>query len=244
MAGNIAPNIITDNLVLYLDAANPNSYVSGSTSWRDISRNGVTGSLIGGSSYNALNGGAITFNGTNSYVLLPQSTPNQTYGNYSFSLWLNFTTTRTPASTSNFMIMEAQNLLLGGVDNYLYTLSNTTVPGLNGRMGFQTFNPLSTAYTTTNTWIGGQWYNIVCTYDISISRQSIYVNGILEGSATIANCYFNTNTFFGLGAYSDTVNPRQWYFNGKISNFIVYARTLSATEILQNYNATKTRFSL
>lgn len=242
MSGKIISNIVSDNLVLYLDAANTKSYISGSTSWNDISKNVYTGSLINGPTFSSANEGSIVFDGINDYVLLPQSTPNQTIGNYSFSLWLSFTTTRTSASTSNFMIMEAQNLLLGGVDNYLYTLSNSIVPGGNGRMGFQTFNPLSTVYTTTNTWIRDQWYNIVCTYDISTSTQSIYVNGILEGTTTIASCYFNTNTFFGLGGYSDTVNPRQWFFNGKISNFTVYSKTLSATEILQNYNFLKNRF--
>jgi hypothetical protein len=221
------PNIIANDLILYLDAANPLSYVSGSTSWKDISRNEVIGTLISGSSYNASNGGAITFNGTDSYILLPQSTPNQTYGNYSFSVWFSFTTTRNSSSTSNSMIMEAQNTLLGGVDNYLYALSNATAAGTNGRIGFQTFNPLSILYTTTNTWTGGQWYNITCTYDITTSRQSIYVNGILENFTTIANCYFNTNTYFGLGAY--TTPPRTWFFNGRMSNFTVYARTLSAT---------------
>jgi hypothetical protein len=240
MSGKIISNIVSDNLVLYLDAANTKSYISGSTSWNDISKNVYTGSLINGPTFSSANEGSIVFDGINDYVLLPQSTPNQTIGNYSFSVWLNFTTTRTPSSTSNFMIMEAQNNIIGGTDNYLYTLNNATVPGTNGRMGFQTFEPLSTVYTTTSTWVGGQWYNIVCTYDISTSKQSIYVNGILEGTATIANCYFNTNSYFSLGVY--TFTQRQWFFNGQISNFILHNKTLSSQEILQNYNFLKNRF--
>lgn len=234
--------IVTDGLVLNMDAGFTPSYSSSGVTWYDLSYGQNDGTLINGPTFNPDNEGSIVFDGINSYVSLPQSTPNQTYGNYSFSLWLSFTTTRTPSSTSNSMIMEAQNTLLGGVDNYLYALSNSTVAGTNGRIGFQTFNPLSTVYTTTNTWVGGQWYNIVCTYNISTSTQSIYVNGVLEGSATIASCYFNTNTYFGIGAYS--VPPRQWFFNGKISNFVVYSKTLSTQEILQNYNVTKGRFGL
>jgi hypothetical protein len=245
MSFNFSPKISSlDSLIYYLDASNTKSYISGSTTWYDISRTMINSTLVNGPTFNSANGGSIVFDGTNDYVIIPQITTNQTIGNYSFSVWLNLTTTRTSSSASNFMIMEAQNLLLGGVDNYLYLLSNSTVPGGNGRMGFQTFNPLSTVYTTTNTWVGNQWYNIVCTYDISTSKQSIYVNGVLEGSTTIANCYFNTNTFFGLGGYSDTVNPRQWFFNGKISNFMIYKKTLSSDEILKNYNATKTKFGL
>jgi hypothetical protein len=235
-------NIGINDLIVYLDVANPKSYVSGSDSWSNIINPNLTGSLLNNPAFSPTNGGSIVFNGSNNYVLLPQSTPNQTIGKYSFSIWLRFTNTMTPSHTSNFTIVEAQNTLLGGVDNYLSLLSNATVANTNGRMLFQTFNPLNLLYTTTNTWIGGQWYNIVCTYDISTSRQSIYVNGVLENFATIANCYFNTNTYFGLGAY--TAPPRTWFFNGQISSFMIYSKTLSAQEILQNYNTTKTRFSL
>ena len=235
------PNIVTNGLILNLDAANTKSYISGSTSWVDLSRRN-NGTLVNGPTFSSLNGGSIVFDGVDDCVLLPQSTVNQTVGYYSFSVWVSFTTTRDSSSTSNSMIMEAQNTLLGGVDNYLYALSNVTVAGTNGRIGFQTFNPLSVLYSTTNNWIGGRWYNIVCTYNISNSKQSIYVNGVLENFTTIANCYFNTNTYFNLGAY--TSPPRTWFFNGRIGRFDIYSKTLSDDEILQNYNAHKSRFGL
>jgi hypothetical protein len=239
MAFHYSPKIVTDGLVLYLDAANTKSYSSGLT-WSNLSKISISGSLINGPTFSSLNGGSIVFDGGDDYILLPQSTINQTVGNYSFSVWFSFTSTQTSVSTSNYMLMEAQNTLLGGVDNYLYKLSNASVPGTNGRIGFQTFNPLSILYTTTNSWIGGQWYNVTGTYDISTSKQSIYVNGILENFITVANCYFNTNTYFGLGAY--TAPPRTWFFNGQMGTFLVYSKTLSDSEVLQNYNVMKTRF--
>lgn len=232
-------NIVNDGLILCFDAGNPKSYPLSGTAWSDISKQRITGSLINGPTFNS---GYITFDGVNDCVLLPQSTINQTVGNYSFSLWISFTSTMSSSHTSNFMLMEAQNTALGGVDNYLYLLSNSTVSGTNGRMGFQTFNPLSILYTTTNNWIGGKWYNIVCTYDISNSKQSIYVNGGLENFTTIASCYFNTNTYFTLGAY--TSPPRTWFFNGRIGRFDVYSKTLSDDGVQQNYNSQKTRFGL
>jgi hypothetical protein len=201
----------------------------------------VNGTLVNGPTFSSENGGSIVFDGIDDYIGLSQITANQTIGNYTISLWISFTNTITPSNVINFMLMEAQNTLLGGVDNYISLLGNTTVPGTNGRILFQTFNPLSVLYSTTNTWIGGQWYNIVGTYDISTSRQSIYVNGILEGSTTIANCYFNTNTYFNLGTY--TVPPKQWFFNGKMANFMVYKKTLSSDEILQNYNTIKPKIT-
>ena len=64
MAGTVAPNIVTDGLVLYLDAANPNSYVSGSTTWVDIAA-GNNGTLVNGPTFSSANGGSLLFNGTN-----------------------------------------------------------------------------------------------------------------------------------------------------------------------------------
>lgn len=242
MSFNFSPKISSlDSLIYYLDASNPRSYISGSTTWYDISRTGVNGALVNGPTFSSENGGSIVFDGIDDYIGLSQITANQTIGNYTISLWISFTNTITPSNVINFMLMEAQNTLLGGVDNYISLIGNTTVPGTNGRILFQTFNPLSVLYSTTNTWIGGQWYNIVGTYDISTSRQSIYVNGILEGSTTIANCYFNTNTYFNLGTY--TVPPKQWFFNGKMANFMVYKKTLSSDEILQNYNTIKPKIT-
>jgi hypothetical protein len=244
MSGRISyyGNIVRDGLILDLDAAKLDSYPKTGSSWRDIVGGVITGSLINNPEFDSNNGGSIVFNGTSNYVALPQSTTNQTVGNYSFSIWIRFTNTMTSSHTSNFMFVEAQNIVIGGVDNYLYMLSNATVAGTNGRIGFQTFNPLSVLYTTTNNWVGGQWYNITCTYNISTSTQSIYVNGVFENSTTIANCYFNTNSYFGLGAYSTP--SRTWFFSGRLSSFMLYAKTLSAAEILRNYNAIKTRYGL
>jgi hypothetical protein len=230
-------NIIKDNLIYYLDGANPYSYTSGSTVWNDLSKFQKTnGTLINGVSYNTKNKGSLVFDGINDYVSLPQITTNQTEGKYSISLWISFTNTITPSNTNNYMIIEAQNLLLGGVDNYFYLLSSTA-----GRIGFQTFNPFSVIYTTTNNWVAGRWYNITGTYDISTSKLSLYVNGLLESSTTIANCYFNTNSYFTLGSYS--APAKSWFFNGSMASLKIYNKTLTDSEILENYNVNRYRFN-
>ena len=61
-------NIVKDGLVLYLDAANPNSYISGSTTWYDLSISGNIGTLSSGITYNYSNGGSLNFNGINDLV--------------------------------------------------------------------------------------------------------------------------------------------------------------------------------
>jgi hypothetical protein len=62
------PNIVVDGLVLYLDAANQYSYVSGSTAWNDLSRSNNNGTLINGPTFNSANGGSIVFDGIDDYV--------------------------------------------------------------------------------------------------------------------------------------------------------------------------------
>ncbi len=72
MAFNYSPKpVIDSSLVLYLDAANPRSYVSGSSVWTDVSRGGNNGALTNGPTYSSANGGSILFDGTNDYVSIP-----------------------------------------------------------------------------------------------------------------------------------------------------------------------------
>ena len=87
MSGNIAPNTITDNLVLYLDAANNKSYVSGSTSWLDLTPNqSNSGSLTNGPIFNTGSGGNIVFDGTNDYAVITDTTPSWLLGDPSFTV--------------------------------------------------------------------------------------------------------------------------------------------------------------
>ena len=68
MAFNFSPKIVTDGLVLCLDAANSKSIVSGSTTWNDLSRGGNNGNLVNGPTFNSGNGGSILFDGVDDYV--------------------------------------------------------------------------------------------------------------------------------------------------------------------------------
>jgi hypothetical protein len=67
---NGGPSIITDGLVLYLDAANTKSYISGSTTWNDVSKVGNNGTLINGPTFDSNNGGSIVFDGVNNSLSL------------------------------------------------------------------------------------------------------------------------------------------------------------------------------
>lgn len=62
------PNIVTDGLVLYLDAANTKSYPGSGTTWNDLSGNGNNGTLINGYIFNSIGNGNLVFDGSNDYV--------------------------------------------------------------------------------------------------------------------------------------------------------------------------------
>jgi hypothetical protein len=79
------PNTTTNGLVLSLDAANAKSYISGSTTWRDLSGNNNSGSLVNGPTFSSANGGSIVFDGTNDYMITTSITNFRT-----ISLWIDY----------------------------------------------------------------------------------------------------------------------------------------------------------
>jgi hypothetical protein len=233
-------NVVQDSLRYYLDASNPKSYAGG-TYIQDLSRLQYSGgTLIGGASYSSSNQGCITFDGIDEYIALDNNVAlaSNSIPKYSFSLWISPTNLIDSSNSNIYMIFEAQNTFGAGnpTDNYIQITPSTL-----GKMSFSTFNPTSNSLlTTTNVWEANKWYNITCTYDIATFRKSIYVNGVLENSFASVLCYFNTYHFFNLFAYS---NPaKQWFFPGRLGNFMLYTKTLTATEVLQNYNAMKYKY--
>ena len=87
--------LVSDGLVLNLDAGDPRSYPSSGTTWTDLSGNGNTGTLTNGPTYSNGNGGALVFNGTNSYVTVGSFSSNLNAANNSpnitISFWANLT---------------------------------------------------------------------------------------------------------------------------------------------------------
>lgn len=220
-------NIVKDGLVLYLDAGSPNSFYAptAGTTWKDISGNRNNATLVNGPAYTGSNGGSIVFDGTNDTVSFSSSfnaTTAGLNGYHSVDLWV---------------YLDTQP----GVDSGLFTCNNTG--GLNGYMhyivrssrfhlGWYSVDVTSTTPLTTNTW-----YNVVFMFDTD-NKQKIYINGAFNIESVVRNTPFNGGTAgIGMGYYNG-------YYKGLIPITKVYNRPLSATEIRQNYNATKARFGL
>jgi hypothetical protein len=230
MAFNYSPKVVTDGLVLYLDAANPNSYVSGSTTWTDISRSGNNGTLINGPTYNSANGGSIVFDGSNDRVNLNNNFSGSTENNVTVEalVWLN--------ANQNTKIFTSNYTPSGGATGFALGISdsnNNVVKWFTGNLG-----TTNTIFSTT-TLVNQQFYHAVGTYDGNVKR--LYINGILEASSSVSNIINNTSTSASVG-YLRNANTQ--HLDGRIACTRIYNRALSATEVRQNYNATKTRFGL
>lgn len=229
--------IITNGLVLHLDAAQLRSYPTTGTTWTDLSGNGNNGTLTNGPTFDSGNGGSIVFDGTNDYVDMG-STFKFNNINITYEFWFKVTDN---INSYRDIIMQASS----DQSNYLSVVKARS--GLfNGSvyMGFQGNNVVSNL-------TGSQILNIVVNYTAVLSLESgfykmyLYRNGILENQLTTSISSYNMNSWPNFqtrigGGTSTYPEP----FKGDIYIGRGYNRALSATEVLQNYNATKSRFGL
>lgn len=233
-------NIVTNGLVLYLDAANYLSYTSGSTTWRDLTPNNLSGSLINGPTFNSGNAGSIVFDGTNDYCIFSSSTIPPT-ASWTYSSFFNFNTLAIGG------VLYGQYIAVSSNGRFLIRLSDD----LNNANKFSLFlgsgGSYNNAFLYTNTTA-----SINTTYNLTITRENqtfnLYVNGVYN-TGSIVNftaSLLQTSPIIG-GRTNSGTNPtpvQTDFLNGRIFTTQIYNRTLSATEVLQNYNAQKTRFGL
>ena len=236
MAFSYSPKIVTDGLVLYLDAANPYSYVSGSTSWNDISRSGNNGTLIFGPTYNTGSGGNITFNGVNDYTNYGNVLNFERTDSFSFSVWVRANT----LTTFSTLIAKMDSSARG----YFFAIEIT------GEVVFVLRNTLSTnnlfVRTPASQVVVNRWYNLTVTYNgTSLANGvSFYINAAPTSNVVS----FDNLTSTIITSQSGSIAARPFlgggYLSGSIASAQIYNKALSTTEVLQNYNATKGRFGL
>lgn len=224
MAISRGPKTTTNGLVLCLDAADKNSYPGTGTTWTDLSGNANNGTLTNGPTFNGSNGGCIVFDGVDDYINILNNSSFNVTDNISVEMWVRIETTQ--SNNLGFLIKYA--------NGYLFY-----IVGVNNTFAFDSRNGDGTYYRTTGTTNikDGVWKYLVG--QKSGLSYKVYVNGVLEGSTTansVGSIAGNVN--LKLGTDDGT------YLNGRIATFKIYNRALSADEVLQNYNATKSRFGL
>ncbi len=226
------PNIVTDGLVLSLDAGNPKSYTSGSTTWYDKSGYGNNGTLVNGPTFNSGNGGSLVFDGVNDYVNVPSlvntSFPQDTG---TISIWYNIDSTgQIVTAPPIFDSFDYRNhIFIRRSSNPLYTI----------QIAFQDASVYRYVYSHLYTL--DVWHNITVTYITGVSNSvRLYIDGILVNSGTISDSAWRpSQQFVGIGSIYATDTAK-----GRGGILQIYNKTLSAQEVLQNYNATKSRYNL
>jgi hypothetical protein len=215
--------IVTNGLVLALDAADRNSYPGTGTTWRDLSGNNNSGSLVNGPTFNSANGGSIVFDGTNDIVNTSYISSNA----FTWSVWFK----------TNVVSSGYRNIISIPTPNYILLLMDGPTPNL----GFWTSDGLSGQSLSTPTIAANTWYNAVFVREgNSITNgYKTYVNSVSYGSA-------NTGTWSAIDAISlgGRTDGYDQFMNGNISQVSIYNRALTASEVQQNYNALKSRFNL
>jgi hypothetical protein len=216
------PNVIDSGLVLSLDAGNVKSYPGNGTIWYDKSGFQNNGTLTNGPTFS---GGSIVFDGVDDYVNTTFKASISIDNGNPFTISAFF-------KTGNM----TQQMLVACPDSprfYIEVFNRSGVLVSHWGIGNNNNSSTSTAIINLN-----QIYNYVTTYDGNIAKG--YLNGVLTDTDTIGSQSYNTN-FLQIGKYASFL---PLYFLGSIYTTQIYNRALSAQEVLQNYNATKSRFNL
>ena len=220
-------NLVLDGLVLYLDAGNPKSYVSGSTVWNDLSGNGNNGTLYNGVGYSSSNNGTLTFDGSNDYVdtnyLMPIS-------NFTINIIYKM----------NTYIASGWDMLFGS-DLWNSSYGYVAYFGTPTILSFQRSNALALNVTVTDNPMNYNFYSFTLS---SLGLASIYINGKLIStmSSFATSTIINKSIYLGARHGNDGTNIKD-LSNCSIPVFQTYNRALSQQEILQNYNTIKNRYN-
>jgi len=225
--------IVTNGLVLNVDAGFDPSYPTTGTTWYDLSGNSNNGTLTNGPTFNSTNSGSIVFDGVDDYVQVTSPFGNIDWSTraWSFSSWMKLDTLGDKClvnlNSSNSSHYIVTNVFYTDQKSYWYFIKNSTA--------------VQTNFTqTTSEFPTNQIFHFTMTYNgngLSSGNIKFYKNGNLlttieGGSAGLGNL---TGLQIG-GTY--------YPLDGNVYSFQMYNRVLSQSEITQNYNAQKGRFGL
>jgi hypothetical protein len=225
--------IITNGLLLNLDAGFTPSYPKNGTTWYDIvgSNNGT---LTNGPTFSTANGGSIVFDGIDDRI--SQSTSINTGQNFTISAWIYPTTlgtTRRSIASSSYNYSSANGWFFC-----------TAGAGVNNTFFFSIGSDNSYRVAAADTLTPNQWAYVSVVCQNGGGSIDLYKNGTVITSYAVSLLNSNTITYtynqFNIG-WRDVGGGSDPY-TGNISVVQIYNRSLSATEMLQNYNAQKGRF--
>ena len=240
MSNRYGPRIVTDGLVLCLDAADRNSYPGTGTTWTDLSGNGNNGTLTNSPSYSNINKGTMVLDGSDDYIITPTNAFPSGNVPIAIEAWFRWFGN----GSSNVDVIFAY-----GPDNNSRACPIIGVDSSN--YAVLEFGNASGLVTSSSTISSNTWYHMLTTYDTSTTK--LYLNSVVQNTTNFTTANIQTSgsngNYAGIGCFFSNFgnivsSPRRYgTFNGNIAGVKLYNRALSATEVAQNYNATKGRFN-
>jgi len=213
-----AAGIVTNGLVLYLDAGDSASYSGSGTTWSDLSASNNDGTLTNGPTYDSANSGSLVFDGSNDYVGI---TPIALTGAFTLSCWLH----RNSRTGAKILFGEDSGTASGGP-----------------KIGFDDtsyFLRLVSASSSATGPAASVWKHLTITRDGS-NKVDLYENAGTPTRMFSDNAQSGTYTLQALCANGDGSST----FSGKIASVYVYDRALSSSEVTQNFDAIRSRFGI
>ena len=220
------PKIVTDGLVLALDAGSKKSYPGSGTTWSDLSGNGNDGTLTNGVTYDV---DSLLFDGVNDYV--SGATPTQNSSAATLEVW--YKTTKDEVFPGENRLLNIGRGAFPGVST-----AGISLRLRDDKVGFAARKADDSGYWdifTGQVVTDGAWKHVIGTFDTTSLKR--YENGVLTQQTATGQPYLTADDGYGIGGDSK-------YFEGNIVLVRFYNKTLSAEEVLQNYNATKSRFGV
>jgi hypothetical protein len=236
MARYHSPQIATDGLVWCIDAGNTKSYPRSGTKWSDLTRNNVYGTLTNGPTFSTDGGGSILFDGSNDSVnFFPPTSigvPLDLTSGLTLEVWFNATT----FGGQNRGILIYRFDQSDSPYGYYFGVDNSITTGTNSLRYVFYSGGATRAVRVDNIVSLSTWTQGVVTHTGTSAK--IYTNGILRGDFTVVGNVTGGLTGLYVGNYVNTG------FEGKISIVRAYNRSLTETEVLENFNANRIRFGI
>jgi hypothetical protein len=239
-----SPLVVTDGLVLYLDAANTKSYPGSGTAWNDLSQNGNNAALVNGLLFTNTGSGELFMDGGDEYIRIPPSSNLSNYfstGSFTVETIVRSTNVSYPQSRHPIYV---NGTVVGTAYRGWSAGHNSTSTQIEIRVSDGT--NFSSGYIS-HTVAQSTPYHRVFTVDRTFGcSTNYYVNSALIGNhnatSVTGSIYDGTTTDFQTGMVFGYVWG--WRYIGGISIIKVYNKVLSQAEITQNFNALRTRFGI
>jgi hypothetical protein len=236
MAFHYSPKLVQDSLVFYFDPSNSKSLVPGNTGYLDLSKNEWSGTLVNGASFSSNNYGSIVFDGVNDYITTNYTTAFGT-DNLTISVWFNFSVSQIGALFSKRVgspTFEQLSIFISG--NVNGSISGAKISVNDNNISF------NRNYLSSRNFNDGFWHNFVVVRDTNQNRY--FIDGVLDNVVVSTKPNLSTSSRVFFGTTGDNLNPSTLYYNGRMGSIYLYSRPLTNTEVRQNFDSIKSRYSL